>query len=209
MNKLIKTSISELTVVHNNLTEKESSKLDDLLQNPASRFKCGLTARVYPLSKNKVVRIQARIWTNKSYFPGTAASNTMYKTLQWQTACFKVQSQHVPDLFFIGFKMNKNRHISVLVTVMEKLKPIPVKVDHIDCINLLSEIQNNMTDGSHLSATAGKYLKKHKKFGTPTSFNRFTTYMTSQTNLEYNDIHDENAMVRPSTGCLVITDPIA
>lgn len=209
MNKLIKTSISELTVVHNNLTEKESSKLDDLLQNPASRYKCGATARVYPLSKNKVARIQARIWTNKHLFPGAGAVNALNKALQWQTACVKVQNQHVPDLFFIGFKMNKNRHISVLVTVMEKLKPIPVEVDHIDCIDLLCEIQENMTDGSCLSATSVKYLNKHKKFGTRNSFNMFTTYMSSQTDLEYNDIHDENAMIRPSTGCLVITDPIA
>lgn len=209
MNKLFKTSISELTVVHNNLTEKESSKLDDLLQNPASRFRCGATARVYPLSKNKVVRIQARIWTNKHLFPRAEAVNAMYNALQWQTACVKVQNQHVPDLFFIGFKMNKNRRISVLVTVMEKLKPIPDDVVDFECIDLLYEIQDNMNDGSCLSATAVKYLKKHKEFGTRTSFNKFTTYMSSQTNLKYNDIHDQNAMVRPSTGCLVITDPIA
>jgi len=207
MNKLIKTSISELTVVHNNLTEKEASKLDDLLQNPASRYKCGATARVYPLSKNKVVRIQARIWTNKHYFTRAAAVNAMYKALQWQTACLNVQSQHVPDLFFIGFKMNKNRRISVLVTVMEKLKPIPTNVD--DCLDFLAEIEASMTDGSQLSATAVKYLEKHKKFGTPASFNRFTEYTSSQTDLGYNDIHDENVMIRPSTGCLVITDPIA
>jgi len=196
-------SISTLKVEYNNLSATEVKLVDSILKTPPKQFKSGMTARVFELPGNKICRIQSKTFTNKKI----SAMKAMANTLNWQMACIYAHSKHVPKIYFVGFVGSK-KSPSVVVTVMEKLASAHRYANNRMFEYLLVDIEMTMQTGEDMTDESEEFLEKNKKLGTIASFTKLGDFMCT-TGLEFNDVHSGNVMIRPSTGCLVITDPIA
>ncbi|MNF89917.1 hypothetical protein D3C84_724640 [compost metagenome] len=151
----------------------------------------GCTAKVYCYGRDKVTRVQE--WRT-DYNPADH--------LRWAEFCLKSRSKHVPKIFFLGVERDVMGKVTKVVTVLERLGYAGAPFE--DSAWAMESYLMGWDDWSGISGRLHPKMKEVFPYG---AAKRLRAKL-KDSGVHFNDLHDENWMIRKSDGRLVITDPI-
>jgi hypothetical protein len=186
-----------MEVVFSRLNWQEERRIRQQDWYRRKRIGSGATAVVHPFGRHKVVRDQTY---QEDYDPASH--------LEWAKFCISSRSKHVPKIDFIGVWRDEEGSVERVVTVLERLKPIPEVLvcggEEYETDDICFWIDDYIQDYEPKERL--RLLPKEvKKMFPPRAMARMRTRLKKE-NIYWNDMHGGNMMLRGKT--MVVTDPI-
>lgn len=189
-------------IIHSRLTKKQLLEINKVLSCKKKRpIGQGSTAKVYSLEntslKDFVLRRQNAV-----------AEFSIDAYCEWVQVCLNVKSKHIPKVIFHAEELDKQGVVKSCITVLEKLENSPTKISNhrwwSDSIKAIYYC--NYLESSYRWWNEQEYKQL---CNTRTLKSVFSKIKQTNPNLDLNDMHERNMMIRKKDGKLVITDPCA
>ena len=187
-------------VVYNKLSNDEMKDLSALRSDKNKRpLGRGVTAKVYSFPKNSSLHSKYVYRVQKPQDGFDA-----YPYLEFAQEAVKSKSRHLPKMKFLAYRKNSYGDIVEVVNVLERLDNWVYHHKDADgywVSDLYFYLRGLLEyNGSTLTSV------KNKRGFTNSSIRTLRKFFT-KTNIEINDLHEDNVMSR-ADGTIVVTDPV-
>lgn len=186
-------------VVYNKLSNDEMKDLSALRSDKNKRpLGRGATAKVYSFPKNSSLHSKYvyRVQSHKTGFEA-------HPYLDFAQEAIKSKSRHLPKMKFLAYRKNSYGDIVEVVNVLERLDHWAYH--HKDADDYwVNDLAIYLRGWEYNGITLASI--KNKKGFTNSSIRTLRKFFT-KTNIDVNDLHEDNVMSR-ADGTIVVTDPV-